>query len=73
MLSWWRRRKEPQQQVIRDADILMALLGEHAYSEAPTRARREDETGGDTSHWFAVRREIARRTGKEMGLETATR
>jgi hypothetical protein len=27
MLSWWRQRKERQQQVIRDADNLMALFG----------------------------------------------
>ena len=34
MLSWWRRRKQRQQQVIRDADNLMALYGERAYSAA---------------------------------------
>jgi hypothetical protein len=50
MLSGWHRRKERQQQVIRDSDNLMALA----------RVRHEDEAGSDPSHWFAVRREIAR-------------
>jgi hypothetical protein len=73
MLSWWRRRKEREQQVIRDADNLEALFGDGAYSEAVARARLEDENGADPSHWFAVRREIDRRVGKEVGLDTATR
>lgn len=34
MLTWWRRRRERQKQVIRDADNLMALFGEGTYSEA---------------------------------------
>jgi hypothetical protein len=38
MLTWWRRRKERQQQVNRDADNLMALFGERAYSAALARA-----------------------------------
>jgi hypothetical protein len=40
MLFWWRRRKERKQQVIGDADNLMALYGERAYSAALARARR---------------------------------
>ena len=74
MLSWWRRqRKERQQQVIRDANNLLALFGDGAYCEALARARREDENGGDPSHWFVVRWEIAKRNGKQVGLDTATR
>jgi hypothetical protein len=73
MLSWWRQRKERQQQVDRDTDDLMALFGERAYSEALARARHEDENERDPSHWIAVRWEIARRTGEEVGLGTATR
>jgi archaeosine-15-forming tRNA-guanine transglycosylase len=60
MLSWGRRRKERQQQVIREADNLMALFGDGAYSEALARARREDENGADPSHRLAVRRETTR-------------
>jgi hypothetical protein len=37
MLSWWRQRKERQQQVVRDADNLMAPFGNRAYSEALAR------------------------------------
>jgi len=57
----------------RDADNLMALFGDGAYSEAVARARHEDDVGGDPGHWLAVRREIARRMGKDIGLDTATR
>jgi hypothetical protein len=73
MLSWWRRRKERQQQVSQDADNLIVLFSERAYSAALARARHEDENEGDPSHCFAARREIARRVGKEVGLDTATR
>ena len=73
MLTWWRRRKERQQQVIRDADNLMALFGEGAYSATLSRARHEAKNDRDPRHWFAVRREIARRVGKDIGLDTATR
>ena len=73
MLSWWRRRKARQQKVIRDADNLMALFGERAYFEALARAQHEEGQGLDSRYWLAVRREIARRIGKEVGLDTATR
>jgi hypothetical protein len=45
----------------------MALFGDGACSGALARPRREDENGADSSHWFAVRREIAKRIGKELG------
>ena len=67
MLNWWHRCKERQQQVLRDADNLVALFGNGAYSEALARARHEDETGGDPSHWLAVRREVATRSRKHIG------
>jgi hypothetical protein len=73
MFSWWRQRKERQRQVLRDADNLMALFGERAHFEALGRARHEDENGRDSRHWLAVRREIARQIGKDIGLDTATR
>jgi hypothetical protein len=44
MQSWWRRRKERQQQVSRDADNLIALFGVGAYRPA-WQARHENETG----------------------------
>ena len=56
MLTWWRRRTEFQKQVTRDADNLRALFGEGAYLEALGRARHEDDTGGDPSHWLGARR-----------------
>jgi hypothetical protein len=72
MWSLWRRRKERRQQVIRYAINLMALYGERAYSAALARARHEDENDRYPRHWFAVRREVARRRGVEVGLDTAT-
>jgi hypothetical protein len=51
----------------------MALFGERAHFEALGRARHEDENGRDSRHWLAVRREIARQIGKDIGLDTATR
>jgi hypothetical protein len=51
----------------------MALFGDGAYSAALARARHEDENNRDPSHWFALRQEIARRTGQVVGLDTATR
>ena len=53
MLTWWHGRKERQQQVLRDADNLLALFGDAAYSEALARVRQEDVTGGDLSHRLA--------------------
>lgn len=73
MWSWWRQRKERGQQVLRDADNLMALFGSRAYSAALDRARHEEEHDRDPRYWLRVRREIARRIGKEPGLDTATR
>jgi hypothetical protein len=60
MLSWWRRRKERQQQVLRDADNLIALFGERAYFEALARASYDDEDernsrgccGGHCPRWL---------------------
>jgi hypothetical protein len=73
MWSYFRQRRARQEQVIRDADNLMALFGDRAYSAALSRARHEEKEDRDPRHWFAVRREIARRVGKEPGLDTATR
>jgi hypothetical protein len=61
-----------------DADALIAAYGDGAYEQARTRARQE-RTGevADSNrlrgHWDKVRREIARRTGRQAGADTATR
>ena len=72
MFGYWRKRKERQQLVIRDADNLMALYGDRAYSVALARAQIDENKGGHGRHWYRVRREIARRIGKEPGLDVAT-
>jgi hypothetical protein len=61
-----------------DATALIQTYGADAYEEARTRARQEraGDAPGEArprGHWDAVRREIARRTGREVGADTATR
>jgi hypothetical protein len=43
MWSYFRQRRARQEQVIRDADNLLALFGDRAYSAALARARHEEE------------------------------
>lgn len=53
----------------------MTFLGEMAYDEARTRARacrHRDDRRGDR-HWSKVAVEIARRTGREIGVKAADR
>lgn len=71
-------RRTDQNIVRDDADALAARYGGGAYEEARTRAREERlkkfiDGNRPRGHWDKVRREIARRTGKEIGLDTATR
>ena len=71
-------RRTGQNIVRDDADALMAGFGRAAYDEARSRAREErlgKVIGGNRprGHWDKVRREIAKRTGMEIGLDSATR
>jgi hypothetical protein len=61
-----------------DADALIASYGSGAYDEARTRARearlgRVLDGNRPVDHWDKVRREIARLTGRQVGLDTANR
>lgn len=68
----WRSRREA---IARGAAELMTFLGDMAYDEARTRARacrRRDDRRGDR-HWSKVAVEIAKRTGREIGVKVADR
>jgi len=61
-----------------DAEAFIAAYGDGAYEQARTCAR--DQRHGEVvdgnrpeGHWDRVRREIARRTGRRGGIDTATR
>ena len=72
ILSWLRRRRERAARVEADATMLVSELGEDAYSEArlmESRAKSTDEQ----RHWREVSQAVARKTGKRVGLDTATR
>jgi hypothetical protein len=57
----------------RDAEVLLVAHGEQAYPEARERARRGRERldRSDARHWTKVALEIARLTGREVGVSTA--
>ena len=78
MLGWWRRRKEAARVASDDADSLIQSFGNSAYEEARERAREARRHNGmsmgrSADHWQRVRLLIAKRTGRAVGLDTATR
>jgi hypothetical protein len=61
-----------------DADALIASYGDAAYDEARTRGREERlakviDGNRPPGHWQKVRREIAKRTGKQIGADSGSR
>ena len=61
-----------------DAEALIAAYGDSAYEQTRTRARDQRrgaviDSNRPEGHWDRVRREIARRTGRQGGIDTATR
>lgn len=68
----WRLRREA---IARAAAELITFLGDMAYDEARSRARacrHRDDRQGDR-HWSKVAVEIAKRTGREVGVKAADR
>ena len=72
MLSWLRRRRERAERIAAKANALIRAFGVDAYSEARQRERRAD-SAATAQEWRHVALAIARRTGKKVGLDTATR
>lgn len=74
---WLDRRKAARLLVETDAVDLIARYGDDAYSVARQRLHEEDakviSEGRSKDPWARVRAEIARRTGRRSGTDTATR
>lgn len=76
---WLRERREAAQQAEADADALMFSEGRQAYWEARRRERFNllyvgGGSGSRTSgHWRRVALIIAKRAGRPIGLDVATR
>jgi hypothetical protein len=72
MLSWLRPRRERAERIDAEADALIGAFGEGAYSEARCRAR-EASSDEMERKWSRVALAIARKAGRRIGLDTATR
>ena len=72
MLSWVRRRRDKTERIETDADAFIHDLGVGAHSAA---RRREHEATSEAMarHWRRVALAVARKTGRRVGLDTATR
>lgn len=75
MFALWRRHKAYRERVAREAEAVVARYGEAAYDFA--RSRRIEtlklQNRADYQFWCAVARMIADQTGREIGVDTATR
>ena len=72
MFAWIARRREIARQTEADATALIAEHGARAYAEA--RRRQQDAIDAeDAARWRRAAVAIAKRTGKRIGLDTATR
>jgi hypothetical protein len=72
MLSWLRRRRERAEGFAAKANALVRAFGADAYSEARQRERRAESTE-TAQEWRHVAVAVARKTGRRVGLDTATR
>jgi len=77
MILGWLRGRQRLANV--DADMLIREHGDQAYCEARRRERAVVLPNGAThagrkpTHWRKVALIVAKKTGKEIGLDTATR
>jgi hypothetical protein len=71
MFRWFAKRRAARELAERDADDLIASLGDEAYSEARLRASHQPGTidaHRPQGHWNRVRQIIAEKSGKTVGL-----
>ena len=79
MLRWLRCRQEARRLAQADAEALIRDHGAEAYREARERERDVILTDGTThagrkpEHWRRVALIVAKRTGKRVGVDKATR
>jgi hypothetical protein len=72
MLSWLRRRRERADRIDAKVKALIRAFGVDAHYEARQR-KRGAESAEAAQEWRAVAQAIARKTGRRVGLDTATR
>ena len=71
MRRWWRRRRERVERIETEADELVRLLGDDAYSEA--RWREHTASSPSAQEWNLIALAIARHTGRRIGVDLSTR
>ncbi len=72
MFAWIAKRREAAERAEKDAIGLIAERGVDAYGEA-RRRERECQGAEEVTRWHRAAVAIAKRTGKRIGLDTATR
>ncbi len=75
MFGLWNRRKAYREEVRCKAAALIEAHGDAAYEFARSRRIATLQQGDLVAHqfWSAIARVIALRTGREVGVDTATR
>lgn len=68
---WWQRRLEYRRLVVEEAGELIAQHGDAAYRAARDCAKQS--RGRMARYWTKVAIDVARQTGREIGVDTATR
>ena len=72
MRRWLRRRRERSERIETEADELVRLLGDDAYSEARWREHTASSPASAQA-WNLIALAIARHTGRRIGLDLSTR
>ena len=72
MRRWLRRRRERIERIETEADELVRLLGDDAYSEARWREHTASSSA-TAQEWNLIALAIARQTGRRIGLDLSTR
>jgi hypothetical protein len=72
MLSWLARRRARTARIEAEAEALIRDLGDRAYSEA-RRRERQASSNEIAKDWGRIALAVAHKTGKRVGLDTATR
>jgi hypothetical protein len=72
MRRWLRRRRERIERIETEADELVRLLGDDAYSEARWREHTASSSVS-AQEWNLIALTIARQTGRRIGLDLSTR
>ena len=72
MRRWLRRRRERSERIETEADELVRLLGDDAYSEARWREHTASSSAS-AQEWNLIALTIARQTGRRIGLDLSTR